>query len=70
MDRKLRRWMYSGIIATCLLGLVFPNKHPHFWWQKIPVYDALFGFIGCIAIILFSKWLGHAWLMKDEDFYD
>ena len=70
MDRKLRRWLYIGIFMVCLLGFVFPNKHPHFWWQKIPVYDAIFGFIGCIAIILFSKWLGHAWLMKDEDFYD
>ena len=70
MDRKLRRWLYSGIAAICLLGVVFPNKHPHFWWQKIPVYDALFGFIGTVAIILFSKWLGHAWLMKDEDYYD
>jgi hypothetical protein len=70
MGRKLRRWLYSGILIVCLLGFVFPNRHPHFWWQKIPVYDAVFGFVGCIAIILFSKWLGHAWLMKDKDYYD
>jgi len=69
MVNRLRRLLYFGIGFTCILGFIFPNKHPHFWWQKIPVYDAVFGFAGCIAIIVFAKWLGHQWLMKDEDYY-
>lgn len=61
---------FGGIALTCLLGFVFPNAHAHFWWQKIPIFDAVFGFIGCIAIIVISKALGHGWLQKKEDYYD
>jgi len=70
MLKKLRFILYGAIAITGVLGFVFPYKHPHFWWQKIPVFDAIFGFIGCIIIIIFSKWLGHRWLMKDEHYYD
>ncbi len=68
--KKLRLALYIGIAATCALGFAFPYPHPHFWWQKIPVFDALFGFAGCIAIIFFAKWLGHLWLIRDEHYYD
>ena len=70
MCRTLRRILYAVIAITCVLGFAFPNKHPHFLWQKIPIYDAIFGFVGAIIIIFFSKWLGHKWLMKGEDYYD
>ncbi|MDQ7838237.1 MAG: hypothetical protein RDU59_07075 [Thermodesulfobacteriota bacterium] len=68
---KTFKYIFFGSIAlSCLLGLVFTNPHPHFWWQKIPVFDAVFGFIGCIVIIVVSKALGHGWLQKKEGYYD
>lgn len=70
MVKKLRLALIIGILVTSILGFVFPNPLPHFWWQTIPVFDVFFGFFGCIVIILFSKWIGHIWLMKDEDYYD
>ncbi|MGE5254828.1 MAG: hypothetical protein ACM3N7_12745 [Planctomycetaceae bacterium] len=60
----------GGVILTCILGFVFPNPHPHFWWQYLPVFDAAFGFLGCLLIILLAKTLGHFWLQKKEDYYD
>ncbi|MBW1696788.1 MAG: hypothetical protein JRH18_16940 [Deltaproteobacteria bacterium] len=69
MTRKLRRFLYTVAVLTCVLGFVFPNKHPHFPWQKVPVYDAVFGFLGSVLIIVFAKWLGHRWIMRDEDYY-
>ena len=70
MIKRLKYILYISIVVSCILGFMFPNKHPHFWWQEIPVFDAVFGFIGCIVIVLVSKWLGHGWLMKKEDYYD
>jgi len=67
---KLRLALYIGIGVTCALGFAFPNPHPHFWWQKIPLFDAVFGFIGCIAIIFFAKWIGWHWLTRDKNYYD
>ena len=70
MSRKLRAILIVAIGITCILGFIFPYEHPHFWWQKIPVFDAVFGFLGCVIIVVVSKWLGHRWLMKREDYYD
>jgi len=70
MMKKLRRFLIIVIIIVSVLGFFFPYPQPHFWWQKIPIFDSIFGFIGCIVIILASKWIGHTWLMKQEDFYD
>lgn len=70
MMKKIRICLLVAIVVSCLLGFAFPNPHPHFWWQKIPIFDTIFGFLGCVVIILFSKWIGHAWLMKSERYYD
>lgn len=70
MAKRLRLILIVSIVCLSILGFIFPNAHPHFWWQKIPVFDVAFGFLGCVFIILISKWIGHRWLMKEEDYYD
>ncbi len=70
MVKKIWIYLLVCIVISSLLGFIFPNPHPHFWWQKIPIFDTVFGFLGCIIIVLFSKWIGHIWLMKSERYYD
>jgi hypothetical protein len=57
-------------VAVGLLMLHFHMRHIYFWWQGIPAFFAIFGFIGCVLLIVVSKALGHHWLMKDEDYYE
>ncbi len=59
-----------SIICVCILGFLFPCEHPHYFWQKIPIFDAIFGFIGCIVLILFSKGIGHHFLQREENYYE
>lgn len=59
---------FCGI--SMILGFFALSEHPHFAWEKLPVFDALFGFIGCLVIVFISKAIGHYWLQKDEDYYD
>jgi hypothetical protein len=46
----------------------------YFFWEGLPFllpfFSALYGFIGCIVIIIGSKALGRFWLQKDEDYYE
>ena len=35
----------------------------------VPGFYAAFGLLGCLGIILASKWIGHAWLMKPEGYW-
>ncbi len=65
---KISKWLfYLSILMVCVLGFYFRPDKLHFVWQKLPVYDALMGFVGCLAIVIVSKALGHNWLQKKED---
>ena len=70
MGRKLKYLFFISCGLSVLIGLFISHEHVHFWWEKIPVFDALFGFFGCIVIVLGSKALGHHGIQKDEDYYD
>ena len=70
MGRKLKYLFFISCGLSMLIGLFISREHVHFWWEKIPIFDALFGFIGCIVIVLGSKALGHHGIQKDEDYYD
>ncbi len=68
-----RPWLIAaGAMAaiTVVLELI-PGLRGHaaLWWQRLPAFDLLYGFVGCVAIVLASKWLGHAWLQRHEDYY-
>jgi hypothetical protein len=62
-------WLFLTIIAGFFVHL---NLQPevHFFWETLPVFSAVYGFIGCIVIILGSKAIGHLWLQKEEDHYE
>ncbi|MEW6571737.1 MAG: hypothetical protein AB1390_11310, partial [Nitrospirota bacterium] len=41
----------------------------HFSFQYIPEFFAIFGLLGCMALILISKWMGF-FIVKDEEYYE
>jgi len=61
--------LFIGVLAGILVQL-FLHPHVHFWWEEIPVFSAVYGFVGCVIIIVASKALGHHWLQKEEDYYE
>lgn len=73
-DEKNRGMLKKASYVT--LALVFAadffvhRHHPAFFWDNIPGFGAVYGFVSCVLIILVSKAIGHAWLMKKEDYYD
>jgi hypothetical protein len=69
MIRIVKYILITSIGLSMLAGIFFRPEHPHFWWEKIPAFDAIFGFLGCIVIVLGSKALGHHGIQKDEDYY-
>ena len=71
---RLKRWFYVClavvVLAEIVLPLVFNAGHPHFSFERFPAWGSLYGLISCAAIILLSKLIGKAWLMRREDYYD
>jgi|GEM_PF-325069 hypothetical protein len=69
--RKLWKLFIVILILTTLSDfLVYLSEwHPEFPWY-FPGFATIYGFASCIFIIVFSKWIGHKWLMKDENYWD
>ncbi|OHE33925.1 MAG: hypothetical protein A3J94_11400 [Syntrophus sp. RIFOXYC2_FULL_54_9] len=66
------RWALLGIVGIFSIagGFMTTVEEAHGWWSAIPGFFALFGFFGCLLIIIFSKFLGRILLYKREDYYD
>jgi hypothetical protein len=61
-----------GLLALLiLLDSVLVNKeHAHTRIEHVPTFWSVFGFLGCVVIIIASKWFGHAGIMTRENYYD
>lgn len=67
--KVLKRIVYVAIGVLVVLD-IFIEKHEYFVWDKIPGFNAVFGLISCVLIVVVSKFLGKVWLQKKEDYYD
>ena len=74
ITKKHLFWILYGCLFLSIITGFFVHfylhPHIHFFWEALPVFSALFGFIGCIVIIIGSKALGRHWLQKKEDYYE
>ena len=59
-----------ALIPVVVVDILRPQSGGHFAWYGIPGFFALFGLIGCVAIVFISKWLGHSLLQRSNDYYD
>ena len=57
-------------LLVLLDALFVDKKHADTWIEHIPGFWAAWGFLGCIVLILVSKWFGHRGIMVREDYYD
>ncbi len=71
---RIKRWFYVGLVVVALaeivLPIVFRGGLSHFSFESFPAWGSLYGFLSCVAIIVVSKLIGKAWLMRREDYYD
>ena len=68
-----RNWfilLAASLVVFILLDIFVAEHHDIFPWSTIAGFFSIFGFIGCLLIIGFSKLIGHFWLQKKEDYYE
>lgn len=59
------------LVITLVADFLVPRDHIEAFWQAIPGWGALYGFVSCFLIVFVSKFLGHRGkLMRREDYYD
>jgi hypothetical protein len=61
-----------GLLGLLILldALLVDKEHAHTTLERLPAFWSIFGFLGCVLIIIVSKWFGHAGIMTREDYYD
>jgi drug/metabolite transporter (DMT)-like permease len=61
-----------GLLTLLILvdALFVDKEHAHTRIEHLPAFWSIFGFLGCVLIIIGSKWFGHAGIMTREDYYD
>lgn len=65
-------WVCAGVLGLLVLvdALLVDKEHAHTAVEHLPAFWSFFGFLACVAIVLLSKWFGHAGIMTREDYYD
>ena len=76
------RTRLKTVVRVCLVGLavlvlldalpgLVGKEEAHTWLERhLPGFWALFGFVGCVLLIVVSKAFGHLGIMRREDYYD
>ncbi|MDI6783418.1 MAG: hypothetical protein QME64_04895 [bacterium] len=68
-SKKLKKLFFVLLTVPVLIDFFIIEREPHYPWDMIPGFYALFGFVACGLIVGFAKLLGK-WLNKKEDYYD
>ncbi|MEW6665864.1 MAG: hypothetical protein AB1512_11665 [Thermodesulfobacteriota bacterium] len=69
-SKRLKKLGYLALALVFVADFLVHREHAVYLWDKIPGWGALYGFVSCVLIILFSKFVGHHGIMQDEDYYD
>jgi hypothetical protein len=75
VKRFFRTAVPAALTALIFLSLALQifheagDAHHTAWWEKIPGFFILFGFLGCLALIVLALGLG-AFLRKSQRYYD
>lgn len=58
-----------AILALTVVGQLLVELHPHFEFEGWFAFNAVFGFLSCVAMVLFAKVLGNL-LKRKDSYYD
>ena len=59
-----------ALALTVVLEIAFVQHKTYYWWHEMIGYEIVFGFLGCIFLIVVAKFLGSAFIQRKENYYD
>ncbi len=71
-DPKVVQRLLLGFYIICAVLLLLDfvlHRHTEHPWEWLPGFYPLYGFVGCVVLVLIAKWM-RIWLMRDEDYYE
>ncbi len=62
-------WVFAAVLAVAVGAELLVHLHPRFEVEGWFGFNAGFGFLACVGMVLFAKALG-ALLKRPDDYYD
>lgn len=68
---NIQKMLKVFYVICALLVIVDFVVHRHIYhdWENIPAFYAIYGFVGCVVLVIIAKAMRKV-LMKEEDYYD
>ncbi len=66
----LKGLFFAFLVFAVAFDFIIERHDPHFWGDSVIGFWSIFGFFGCLTLIVVFKGLSHVWLQKEEDYYD
>jgi len=64
-----RLWKWGGVVLAITVGAeFFVDVHSGFGFANWFAFNAIFGFLSCLLMVLVAKWLGTR-VKRGEDYY-
>lgn len=62
----------SGVVIalSILLEFFVVEHHAHYWWHSFVGFDAIFGFLGCLLLIIVAKGPVTHLVQRDIEYYE
>ncbi|WP_286235471.1 hypothetical protein [Thalassotalea sediminis] len=67
IDKMLK--VFYVICALLVIVDFIVHRHIYHDWENIPAFYAIYGFIGCVVLVLIAKEMRKL-IMRKEDYYD
>jgi hypothetical protein len=71
MRRLPLLFIFGGLLVAAVADAWFlgTGQHGESWWSHLYGFFSVFGFVGCLAIIVFAKVVLGPWLQRKENYY-
>ena len=66
--RKMLKVFYV-ICGLLVVADFVVHRHIYHDWENIPAFYAIYGFVGCVVLVLIAKEMRKV-IMRGEDYYD
>jgi glycopeptide antibiotics resistance protein len=57
------------LLLSIIIEVLFVHPHVEFWWHGLIGFDMIFGFLGCLLLIVGAKTFGKEFIQRSEDYY-
>lgn len=61
--------VFYVICALLVIADFIVHRHIYHDWENIPAFYAIYGFVGCVVLVLVAREMRKV-LMRGEDYYD